>query len=137
MEDLVKEFIEKAKMPEPDGRCNRVIFDFNQMLHSGKMKPIDCYRWLEKKQKEEEDEFEKEHGFHIDLSLKYLYPEIMGLDEKYTYEEWLNSVKERRESFKDWIHKKNQEIKENFAKEFGEEKLKELEELVKNSMKIK
>ena len=118
-------------MKNKEDNYNRVIFDFNQMLHSGKMKPIDCYRWLEKKKNEKEDEFEKEHGFRMDFSFNYMYPEIMGLDEKYTYEEWLNLVKERTESFKDWIHKKNQELKENFAKEFGEEKLKELEELAK------
>lgn len=118
-------------MKNKEDKHNRVIFDFNQMLHSGKMKSIDCYRWLEKKQKEEEDEFEKKHGFHIDLSFNYLYPEVMWLNEKYTYEEWLNSVKERTKSFKNWIDKKYQEWKENFAKEFGEEKLKELGELAK------
>ena len=83
MEDLVN----KTRIPEPNDWHSRAIFDFNKMLRGGKMKALDCYRWLENKQRQEETEFENKHGFHMDMSFKYLYPVVIGPMPD-TYEEW-------------------------------------------------
>lgn len=72
---------------------SRDIFHFNKMLHGGKMKPLDCYRWLEKRKELMEKEFKKEHGFYMNFSYNYLYPEIV-VPLPDTYEEWQKYIAE-------------------------------------------
>ena len=95
------------------------IFDFNKMLRGGQMKPLDCYRWLDKKRQQEEDAFTKVHGFIMDLSFSYLYPEIIGPMPD-TYEEWKEELKK--------YSPKTKGIRQKLVEEYGEDKVKEAEE---------
>ena len=121
---ICKELIEKAKMPEPDDRHSRAIFDFNKMLRDGKMTTLDCYRWLENKQRQEETEFEAKHGFHMDMSFSYLYPEFIGPMPD-TYEEW----KEKMMPNKDEIYIDTTKFppRNELVEKYGEEKVSKAE----------
>ena len=125
MEDLVKELIEKAKMPEPDDRHSRAIFDFNKMLRGGKMTTLDCYRWLENKQRQEETEFENKHGFHMDMSFSYLYPEFIGPMPD-TYEEWKEKIRPHKDEA--YIDTTKFPLRDELVEKYGEEKVSKVEE---------
>ena len=122
---ICKEVIEKAKIPEPADRHSRAIFEFNKMLRDGKMTTLDCYRWLENKQRQEETEFENKHGFHMDMSFKYLYPEVIGPMPD-TYEEW----KEKMMPNKDGIYIDTTKFppRNELVEKYGEEKVSKAEE---------
>ena len=98
---------------------SRAIFDFNKMLRGGQMKPLDCYRWLDKKRQQQEDVFAKSHGFRMDFSFNYLYPEVIGPMPD-TYEEWKEELKKYSPKYKG--------IRQKLVEEYGEDKVKEAEE---------
>jgi hypothetical protein len=81
----------KEELTSIEEQNSRIIFDFNKMLQGGKMKLIDCYRWLDKKREEKESRFEKEHGFHMDMGFSYLYPEMICMPD--TFDEWRSELK--------------------------------------------
>lgn len=53
------------------------ILKFNEMLHDGKHTREECYDWLNEEKNKKENDFYNEHGFHMDMSYLFLYPEIM------------------------------------------------------------
>ena len=119
-----KEFIDKAMIPEPDDCHGRAIFDFNKMLRGGKMKTLDCYRWLENKQRQEEAEFENKHGFHMDMSFKYLYPEVIGPMPD-TYEEWKEKIIPNKDEV--YIDTTKFPLRSVLVEKYGEEKVNKTE----------
>lgn len=101
---------------------SRAIFDFNKMLRGGQMKPLDCYRWLDKKRQQQEDDFAKAHGFRMDFSFNYLYPEVIGPMPD-TYEEW-------KEELKKYSPKNEGKNRQKYVEEYGEDRVKEVEEIL-------
>lgn len=124
MEDLVKDLIEKTRVDEPDDRHSRAIFDFNKMLRGGKMTTLDCYRWLENKQRQEETEFEIKHGFHMDMSFNYLYPEIIGPMPD-TYEEWKEKIRPHKNEA--YIDTTKFPLRDELVEKYGEDEVNKAE----------
>lgn len=124
MEDLVKDLIEQTRVDEPDDRYRRAIFDFNKMLRGGKMTTLDCYRWLENKQRQEETEFETKHGFHMDMSFKYLYPEFIG-DMPDTYEDWKEKIRPHKDEA--YIDTTKFPLRDELVEKYGEDEVNKVE----------
>lgn len=107
-----------AEAEESAERHSRAIFEFNKMLRSGKSS-LECYQWLQMEQLKEESEFEKKHGFHMNMDFNYLYPEVIGPMPD-TYEEWKEELKK--------YSKDSSSLRDKLIKKYGEDKVLKLEE---------
>jgi hypothetical protein len=61
-------------------QTGEILDKFNEMLHDGKYTPGEAYSYLRSEQYRLENEFYEKHGFHMDMSYNFLYPERIDLD---------------------------------------------------------
>lgn len=94
LKEMLKESSNSNELEKYAERYGRTIFDFNKTLRGGRVKPIDAYRWLQEKKQRDEAEFEREHGFRMNMDYLYIYPEVFGPMPD-TFEEWKNQLQTR------------------------------------------
>ena len=133
-----KEF--KSKSSE---QISRAIFEFNKKLRNGATAE-EAYGWLNCERHRIEQEFFEDHGFHMDFTFNFLYPETIGYLPD-TYEEWQDHLKKTSRLSEEGMDKLFENYKEKSRQElidkYGEEKVqaleKALEEFAKNENYIK
>lgn len=127
-----KEF--KSKSSEQIGRA---IFEFNKKLRNGATAE-GAYFWLDCERHRIEQEFFEEHGFHMDFTFNFLYPEIIGYLPD-TYEEWQAHLKKTSRLSEEGMGKLLENYKKKSRQElidkYGEEKVRALEEALEEFAK--